>query len=203
MPRKNSREKVKAFIRDFKSKSACLDCGTKEELTFDHRPEEIKRFDLAQAPKYSITLVLQEIAKCQIVCIPCHRTREDIRLEDPSFQDNKKMMEAVCKVFRLFSILAGSEAAYRECRDIAREKEKKKRDRLRYKRSKKNRTKELENSESSPLLPLDLQPSNQNSSPPTLGEHAAVPTFESLSGKGRYKPPFDGFLPGSEPILDN
>ena len=148
MPRKSSRKKVRAFIQDLKTRSVCLDCGGSEELTFDHRPGEIKRFDIAQGPKYSMSLVISEISKCQIVCIPCHRQREELRATDPGFHDNKKMMEAVCHLFRLFSILSGNEDAYKEYRDIYREKEKKKKDRSRYRRNKKVK---VDSSESSLL----------------------------------------------------
>lgn len=114
-----------------------MDCGltTPERLTFDHQLGEMKRFDLARSTKYPISLVIKEIEKCHIVCITCHRLREDARLEDKQYQETKSHLEAITRVFLILAMLSGSEAAYREYRDISREKEKKKKDRQRYKKN--------------------------------------------------------------------
>lgn len=144
MPRKTSREKIKTLIRDLKKNAPCADCNENipGKMTFDHQLGELKRFDLARSPKYPIKVVLAEIKKCQIVCNPCHKVREDARLKDPVYQETKKAVEVIAKVFLMLAILSGSEPAYKEYRDISKEKEKKKKDRTRYK-LKKQKEKDL------------------------------------------------------------
>lgn len=195
MSRKNSRRKIRSFLDDLKKTSACLDCGlaAPERLTFDHQLGEMKRFDLARSTKYPISLVIKEISKCQIVCITCHRLREDARLKDRRYQETKSQVEAISKVFLLLAILSGSDIAYKEYRDISREKEKKKKDRQRYKR---NKTK-AKNFESSPLLPSDPPASSQSNYPPTPPTPRSVHDVESSGGKLLYTRLFDEYRPDS------
>jgi hypothetical protein len=61
-----------------KIRRGCADCGYNdlaEALDFDHRPGEIKLFDLSQAGGRSWTRVWAEIQKCDVVCANCHRRR--------------------------------------------------------------------------------------------------------------------------------
>ena len=136
MSRKNARKRIRSLLDALKNVSSCVDCGITDpgKLTFDHQLGEVKRFDLAQGTKYSISLVLKELEKCHVVCVICHRAREDVRLRDKSYQETKSAVEAVARVFHILAILGGSDVAYREYRDISKEKEKKRRDRQRYKK---------------------------------------------------------------------
>ena len=60
---------------------ACMDCGfviTEDNfylLDADHRPGEIKRFNLSKAHKYGLQSTIEELAKCDPVCCRCHRIR--------------------------------------------------------------------------------------------------------------------------------
>lgn len=72
-------ESVRKFIQEQKDKP-CQDCGTKYPyyvMDFDHRPGEKKIFNLAKIArvKPSLDLVIEEIAKCDVVCSNCHRIR--------------------------------------------------------------------------------------------------------------------------------
>lgn len=57
----------------------CQDCGIKYPpyvLDFDHRPGEIKLFNVGRISKAgSLKRLLEEIAKCDLVCSNCHRER--------------------------------------------------------------------------------------------------------------------------------
>jgi hypothetical protein len=61
----------------------CEDCGhwfPWECMDFDHRPEEVKTFGVAdkggrKATPKNIATVEKEIAKCDLVCANCHRIR--------------------------------------------------------------------------------------------------------------------------------
>jgi len=195
MSRKNSRKKIRSFLDNLKNNSSCVDCGvaTSEQLTFDHQLGQVKRFDLASSAKYSIGLVMQEIEKCHIVCITCHRIREEARLKDKNYQDTKARLSAVVRVFLLLAVLSGSEVAYKEYRDISREKEKKKKDRQRYKR---NRAR-ARNPESTVLLQNDLPMSNQNNCflipPKPQQKSSAAPSNDKLL----YTLLFDEYRPDS------
>lgn len=56
----------------------CYDCGgmfPPESLDWDHLPGKEKKFNISQAQSRKIDDVIDEIAKCQLVCANCHRTR--------------------------------------------------------------------------------------------------------------------------------
>ena len=59
----------------------CMDCGfviTPENyylIDADHRPGEVKRFNLSKAHKYGLQSTIDELAKCDPVCCRCHRIR--------------------------------------------------------------------------------------------------------------------------------
>lgn len=67
------------YMRAYKLERGCMDCGYSEHgvaLDFDHRPDEEKLF-----PPSSMRVLgtwqqmLDEIAKCDVVCANCHRVR--------------------------------------------------------------------------------------------------------------------------------
>jgi hypothetical protein len=56
----------------------CMDCGgvfRPEAMDFDHRGDEPKAFNLSLSDGYPLDQVLEEIAKCDVVCSNCHRVR--------------------------------------------------------------------------------------------------------------------------------
>jgi hypothetical protein len=56
----------------------CMDCGRTfppECVDFDHRPGETKRFSLNHSGGRTSGAIMAEVAKCDIVCANCHRTR--------------------------------------------------------------------------------------------------------------------------------
>lgn len=73
--------KVKSFVDDLKGSSPCMDCGISypaHVMDFDHRPGEVKLFEIADAVSslgLSLKRILPEAAKCDIVCANCHRIR--------------------------------------------------------------------------------------------------------------------------------
>lgn len=68
------------FITQLKMSKGCADCGYNAHpvaLDFDHLPGYEKRYGIAQIAYggYGLDLVLEEIAKCEVVCANCHRIR--------------------------------------------------------------------------------------------------------------------------------
>jgi len=70
-----NRERLRELLRN----SECLDCGTRDVvvLEFDHREPQDKRHDISNLVMraYSWSSISKEIAKCDVVCANCHRTR--------------------------------------------------------------------------------------------------------------------------------
>ena len=65
------------IIREHKSKP-CADCGIQYPyyvMDFDHRQDENKVINLANASRMTRPKILEEIAKCDVVCSNCHRER--------------------------------------------------------------------------------------------------------------------------------
>lgn len=62
-----------------KTKSVpCMDCGVQYPhyvMDLDHRPGTAKKFNLSKAKHKSLKIVVEEIAKCDVVCSNCHRQR--------------------------------------------------------------------------------------------------------------------------------
>lgn len=70
-------QKNRQFIRDLKNKP-CMDCGKKyppEVMEFDHRDGSEKVFEIASATRLGRFRILEEAAKCDLVCANCHRLR--------------------------------------------------------------------------------------------------------------------------------
>jgi hypothetical protein len=74
---------IKNFVRQEKDKP-CMDCGRKYGywcMDFDHRDASKKLTTVALASRSrSLDTLRQEIAKCDLVCSNCHRTRTFRRL---------------------------------------------------------------------------------------------------------------------------
>jgi hypothetical protein len=79
---KVAREKSRRRLDLLKMERPCYDCGLifpPEVTDWDHRPGVIKIFELASALNRDIGKVMDEIAKCDLVCANCHRIRTKSR----------------------------------------------------------------------------------------------------------------------------
>jgi hypothetical protein len=74
-----------AWIRELKSSQPCTDCGRRfhpAAMTFDHLPGTTKRDDVSNLLYAGYRkLLLEEIAKCELVCANCHAIRTFLREE--------------------------------------------------------------------------------------------------------------------------
>lgn len=50
----------------------CVNCGTTENLEFDHVDASYKDFSISRASSYSEERWLKELEKCQLLCHTCH-----------------------------------------------------------------------------------------------------------------------------------
>lgn len=72
-------EKKLAEVQRIKLQRGCADCGYNKHpaaLEFDHRPGEVKSFNIGEkVGTYSMARIMEEIAKCDVVCANCHAIR--------------------------------------------------------------------------------------------------------------------------------
>lgn len=68
-----------AILRDYKASKGCADCGENDPivLDFDHLDRSTKKYQLGDVTRigWSIERMMEEIAKCEVVCANCHRRR--------------------------------------------------------------------------------------------------------------------------------
>jgi hypothetical protein len=85
--RKACRSEKRTFIRVLK-KEPCTDCDLSfchEAMTYDHRPGTVKKFDiywLVNHPNAKLATLKEELSKCDLVCVGCHRDRSHSRLPE-------------------------------------------------------------------------------------------------------------------------
>ena len=73
-------ERVVEWYRDLKSSTPCADCGRRRyhhaAMQWDHLPGAIKLNDVSNlVQRHCKTVILAEIAKCELVCANCHAVR--------------------------------------------------------------------------------------------------------------------------------
>lgn len=80
-PRRASRRRRALPVRDFLLKlrdRPCSDCGQRYPpiaMEFDHRDPSTKRHNVAESWCRSFAGIMEEAAKCDVVCRNCHRRR--------------------------------------------------------------------------------------------------------------------------------
>ena len=69
----DSRQRMVEYLRTH----PCVDCGETDiiVLEFDHLRDKVANVGTLMARKHHWSQVLEEIAKCEIVCANCHRRR--------------------------------------------------------------------------------------------------------------------------------
>lgn len=75
---KNKREKNKIqnkeYIEQYKANRSCKYCPESDPvcLTFHHRDPKDKKFEISQTGMRTLTNLINEISKCDLVCANCH-----------------------------------------------------------------------------------------------------------------------------------
>jgi hypothetical protein len=68
-----------AVLETLKRERGCIDCGRKDgRLDFDHRPGQVKLFNIGPDVNRSWAVLMAEIAKCDVRCASCHARRHDL-----------------------------------------------------------------------------------------------------------------------------
>jgi hypothetical protein len=87
------REQIRERLDNIKLAAGCVDCGYNihpAALDFDHRPGTVKLFAIGTnrgRGECGWSLILAEIAKCEVVCANCHRIRTVTRDADRRSRD--------------------------------------------------------------------------------------------------------------------
>ncbi len=83
-----SGKRLDLFIDKFKSETPCMICNLNflpECMDFDHRNPKEKKFEIELMRRYAIknmNLLLEEMAKCDILCACCHRIKTHTKKDD-------------------------------------------------------------------------------------------------------------------------
>jgi len=100
--RSSCREAKRAYVSLIKS-NPCIDCGhvyQKEAMTFDHRTDKIYDiYRLVNHPTASLEKLKNELEKCDLVCVGCHRNRSHDRLSEyvTSCKEHRPVYKPGCK----------------------------------------------------------------------------------------------------------
>jgi len=78
--RKQRRLEARDWLRRYKSRLSCIECGESHPacLQFHHRNREEKNFtisNVAGRQDVSLKRLMQEIEKCEVLCVNCHAKR--------------------------------------------------------------------------------------------------------------------------------
>lgn len=78
------RVKLREMVAEIKEAAGCADCGTRRparHLSFDHLPGVAKVGNIPDLIVRGISRqrILDEIAKCEVVCLLCHADRTHAR----------------------------------------------------------------------------------------------------------------------------
>ena len=72
------RQEMYAFVKGLKEANPCLDCGAFYPcyvMDYDHKHDKSRTIAALIGGGYSKDRILEEIAKCELVCANCHRER--------------------------------------------------------------------------------------------------------------------------------
>lgn len=82
----SERQRIRrAELDAFKADAGCKDCGYDDNprrLEFDHLPGSEKMFNVSEGVLYPRDELYAEIAKCEVVCQPCHSKRTTQRMRE-------------------------------------------------------------------------------------------------------------------------
>lgn len=96
----------------------CVECGTTEDLQFDHVDPATKLFNISEGATRNENLFWDEVAKCQLLCVPHHKdkTASDghIWLEGTNNTNNKLRDLDVLYIRELYRLGHSQRAIARE-----------------------------------------------------------------------------------------
>jgi hypothetical protein len=84
------------ILDELKSTTPCLDCGKLHkpcQMDFDHIVSKTKKANVAQFMGHPTKVLLEEIAKCHLVCSNCHRVRSHTGKRKVALKHSAKLVQ--------------------------------------------------------------------------------------------------------------
>lgn len=78
---KKSRVRNLQYIIDFLKINPCIDCGETDPILLDFDHVCNKKYNVSAMQTMKLEKVKEEISKCEIRCVSCHRRKTAIQLE--------------------------------------------------------------------------------------------------------------------------
>lgn len=75
--KRNGRRRAKEFVTEYKANHGCTDCGYSNPLALDFHHLRDKEANIGDAVVrgWALRRLMEEIAKCIVLCANCHRIR--------------------------------------------------------------------------------------------------------------------------------
>lgn len=78
----------------------CVDCGTTEDLQFDHVNPIDKSFDVGSRLSYAYETVLAGVKKCVLRCKRCHNVKTNLHGDTLSFKITKEQADSIRNLYK-------------------------------------------------------------------------------------------------------
>ena len=69
--RRNKRKERRSIALEMLG-GKCVNCGTTDQLEFDHIDRETKQYNISAIYHYTLEVFINEVNKCQLLCKGCH-----------------------------------------------------------------------------------------------------------------------------------
>jgi hypothetical protein len=114
--RKMARRRNLEHVLDIKRRTPCADCGHNYPgwcMDFDHLPDHEKRYEITDLVLQcaSLATIDAEIAKCELICANCHRSRTARRARWYSNLYDDDEYDRLCIEYFLVDVVPGDPQA--------------------------------------------------------------------------------------------
>jgi 5-methylcytosine-specific restriction endonuclease McrA len=98
--RRRRKDRGREFIDQYKKHQCCVDCGTKENLTFHHVKKKAAKIASMPGKHQSIRAIMKELRKCITLCEDCHKKVHNEPVKKRNRALTEKMLQNVKKHLR-------------------------------------------------------------------------------------------------------
>jgi hypothetical protein len=86
------RQRLQTLVLEYLLEHPCVDCGETDPivLEFDHLRDKVANISSMINVRRPWQAIVEEIAKCDVVCANCHRRRTAMRINSFRYQQRPK-----------------------------------------------------------------------------------------------------------------